>query len=484
MVVRIPSIEFTLIAVGLVLAFGYLAFRAVIWDNFVWIVAVPIIASLFLLAVHRRHTRFRPNTLDRIVIAYCIYGIGMAAIGILFLESSKFVVVKGLVHYYAPVALYFIARSYTRNSPDRPLVVTRIIWVLAALFILDFFIENYIVGHLGSGLAIPWVQNEISKMGDISARVLEQYTFERVSTVFVGGKRPGFVAATLFVTILPFLLHEVRKNRSAWHSRSWQFNTLLTTSVLGGLAFTMIRLNNKTALFAAILVLVIGLLSLRSIRKIVTVTVLLAIGLFFTYDTLYKTVQTQFFVPHAYDRAVGAQMATPFEYITNPATVVYAYRDADPYAFFFGAQLLGSDIARIRQITPTSFASSELRGTGLPIFFGFGWALIVGATLSTMLVYSLRLIKSVQFRFFGLSMIGLIVVYAADLHYPSSITHGPLEMFMVMTGVLSSLSDTSRKPSNSKVREETTEPSRSQLRQPSARTSETGRLRPRPTETA
>ena len=51
MVVRIPSIEFTLIAVGLVLAFGYLAFRAVIWDNFAWIVAVPIIASLFLLAV-------------------------------------------------------------------------------------------------------------------------------------------------------------------------------------------------------------------------------------------------------------------------------------------------------------------------------------------------------------------------------------------------------------------------------------------------
>ena len=256
---------------------------------------------------------------------------------------------------------------------------------------------------------------------------------------------------------------------------------LLSAAILGGLGFAALRLNNKTALFTAVIVLTIGLLSLRSFRKIATVSVLLAMAIFFTYGTLSDMVERQFIIP---SKSSGVDRdLTPFGYMVNPEAIRETYRAADPYSFFFGAQLLDTGSLEVRQVVLSSFASSELRAVALPIFFGFGWVLIVVVALATILLYSARLIKNERFRFFGLATLGLVIVYAADLHYPSSISHGPIEMLAVMAGVLSSLYETSRRSSEAAVAGTTTRPSPGRREHPIAGPAEPGRLRTRPTET-
>jgi hypothetical protein len=374
----------------------------------------------------------------------------MAGIGVLFLDSSPFLTAKGLVHYYAPMVLYFVARRYTHNSADRILVITKIFWILAALFVIDFFVENYIVVELKAGLSIPWVQKEVALLSDVTFQELDKLNVQKVSTVLIGGKRPGFVAAALFVIILPFLLHDIRRHAGIKKLRSWQFNLILTSLVLGGLGYAALRLDNKTALLTAVLVFAIGFVSIRSVRKLLTVSLLVAVVIFFTYRSFADIVENQFLNP--YEQLSIVEELTPFAYIINPQNIVETYQGADPYSFFFRGQLLDSTASEARLIGPNTLASSELRGVGLPIFFGAGWALIVGAALFMIFRYSLRTARTGQFKFFGMAVLGLLLVYMADMHYPSTITHGPIEILAVMGGAISSLYETVKRPAKTVIK--------------------------------
>ena len=110
MLIRLEKLELLLIILGITTAFGYLAARALLWDTFVWILVLPLIALLFILAAAKRYTSMNLNSLDRLIIAYLIYGIIMGAFGILFLTSVPFIVVKGLLHYYLPVIFSFVGK--------------------------------------------------------------------------------------------------------------------------------------------------------------------------------------------------------------------------------------------------------------------------------------------------------------------------------------------------------------------------------------
>jgi hypothetical protein len=121
--------------------------------------------------------------------------------------------------------------------------------------------------------------------------------------------------------------------------------------------------------------------------------------------------------------------------------------NADVFSYAFGSYLMGSN--SVLKIGAASFAG-ELRGLATPLSYGFGWALIVAAGLITMAKYAYTLIrtKSTESRFFevfGLAFLGLLIVYAADIHYPKWNTHGALELFMVAAGTLSSLREASRR---------------------------------------
>ena len=118
MVVRNERVELFLIAAGLAAAFFYFVLRALIFDVFAWILIVPILSGIYVLTAIPRYSRMRLNALDRTVLLYFLYGAFMAAIGVLFLEASKFLEVKVLIHYYFPVIFYFIlARCRTRVGP-------------------------------------------------------------------------------------------------------------------------------------------------------------------------------------------------------------------------------------------------------------------------------------------------------------------------------------------------------------------------------
>ena len=73
--------------------------------------------------------------------------------------------------------------------------------------------------------------------------------------------------------------------------------------------------------------------------------------------------------------------------------------------------------------------------------------LIVLAGVAVILRYSIGLSGRPQFRVFGLALLGMMVVYSSDLHYPTTITHGPIELFVIVAGSMSSLYEIRRRPS-------------------------------------
>ncbi len=77
------------------------------------------------------------------------------------------------------------------------------------------------------------------------------------------------------------------------------------------------------------------------------------------------------------------------------------------------------------------------------VFFDvFAWIIVVPIAAGLYLLTVRR--RYSQFKFFGLAFIGLVVVYGSDLHYPSSMDHGPFELFLMMAGALSSLHEIAR----------------------------------------
>ena len=405
---------------------------------------IPVVTGLYLLAVPRRYLRMRLNALDRIVLLYCVYGLVMALIGTMLLGSSQFLAIKVLVHQYAPVIFYFVARRYTQGSVRNVSNVTKLVWALAIVFIVDFAIEFYIVEVRGEGLTIPWVRHEFAGVANATTAFLERLNTERVSTLLVGGKRPGFVAAAILAILLPVVYVNRPKSAGRQWLGTWQFRSLPTLAVVLAIAVILFRLENKTAMLAASLVFVVGVLSLRSFKKTIFMAAILAVILVGSYGRVAREIRATFFTPHPQFVETGT---TPFAYITRPQGIINTYADADFHQLVFGAHLITPEAKDINQEQLGLYSRSELRAVAFPIFFGLGWMLIVLAGVAVILRYSIGLSRRPQFRVFGLALLGMMVVYSSDLHYPTTITHGPIELFVIVAGSMSSLYEIRRRPS-------------------------------------
>ena len=442
MVVRTEKFELALLAAALAAAFFYFPLRAVFFDVFAWIIVVPIVAGLYLLTVRRRYSKMRLNALDRIALSYVIYGAFMGVVAVLFLGAAEPQIVRVFVHFYLPVIIYFIARRYTLGSVGNVMNVTKLAWILAAVLLADFFVELYIVEIRESGASIPWVRQELVKnIVMMTPDIFEEYNSGRVITILNGLKKPGMAAAALFVLVLPFLYTFGDKHRQGSWFRSWLFNPAVNVVLLGALAFMAFHLQNKTAILAAALALAIGLLSLRSARSLLFTSALIAVGLLFAYGEMSSLVRSQFLT--SVEIGEFGNNTTIFAYTVDTQRIVEGYLRSDFYSFIFGVHFAGSDLANAT--SPRAFFGiTELRGTGFPIYFGFGWALLVLSAMLVAIRYATRLTRTAQFKFFGLAFIGLVVVYGSDLHYPSSLDHGPFELFLMMAGALSSLHEIAR----------------------------------------
>ena len=167
---------------------------------------------------------------------------------------------------------------------------------------------------------------------------------------------------------------------------------------------------------------------------------LLAFGILFQYDYLLDIIQFNF-------TGTAQGVPTNLQNTLTFGSVIRGYMDADIFSYAFGNYLMGSQA--VLKIGASPFAG-ELRGLGMPLSFGFGWTLIMVSGMATMARYSYFLIKTKStesqfFEVFGLAFLGLLIVYAADIHYPKWNTHGALELFMVAAGTLSSLREASRR---------------------------------------
>ena len=453
MLLRHERLEIILIGTALFISLFYLSLRAVIWDTFLWIAIAPMVAGVYLAGALHRFSRMRFNGLDWAFLLYLSYGAVVAVVAVFFLRTSQVLAAKTLIHYYSPVLFYFIARRYTYRSVGNVAIVTKLVWILAAVFIIDFFAEYYVVHVRESGMEIPWVKNELYRNPNLADTLWHDRNSQRVSTVVVSLKKAGLVSSAFFVLILPFFFYgERRRDRYRGWFSSWQFNTVLNAAALSALAFMAFEVGNKTAVLAAALALAIGLLSLRSVRKAWLMIALLSIGMLFAYGTLSDIVRSQFLTVHlfpGYDSEI-----TPFEFIADPRFVVEQYSRAGPEAFVLGAFLSSSDLAAVS--SPVSFdENSALVGLSFPLYFGFGWTLMLFAALAMTLRYSIRVARRPEFRFFGMAIVGLLIVYGSDLHYPTAISHGPLELMLVLVGALSSLHEIIRRSPDTITGDET-----------------------------
>jgi hypothetical protein len=438
--VRRQTIEFYLILAVLSFAFFYFPLRGIVWDFWIWIAIAPGVCFLYVAALGTRFLNYRLNALDKIFLLYLIYGVVITITGVQFLGFSRSLGFAGLIHFYWPSILYFLARNYTRISDRNVLNIIKVFWILAIVLIVDLSVEYYVVKVRDTPMAIPWTRVRFEKYGELSADEQEALKVDAVHSILGGRRRTGLVAVAMFSFILPFFYLRHRKRRSTETDRSFPFNSALSIAMMTILIFFAFNQNNKTAILTSISVIGVHLLLRSSRRLYLYLAAVVAFILLFQYDFISETVRY-----NLTGTADGGP--TNLERTLAFGTVVRGYLDADIFSYAFGNYILGSNA--VLKIGAAPFGG-ELRGLTMPLSFGFGWAIIIGAGLITTARYAYGLIKtrSTESRFFevfGLAFLGLLIVYAGDIHYPKWNTHGALELYMVAAGTLSSLWEASRR---------------------------------------
>ncbi len=431
------AIEYHLILAGLVFPFFYFVLRALIWDTFLWIAIVPPICALYILFNWQRYLPHKLNALDTIFLLYLLYGFILTGFGVTFLGYSLKLGVEILIHFYSPVVLYFVARNYTRNSPSNVFLLTKLIWILAVVLAVDVFIEYYIVEVNFNPLAVPWVALEINKIPAMTPEIWNALKFGQTISFLTSRKHTGVLAIALFAFIVPFLNSKRNPNKSV----SWQFWPLVNYPILVSLVLVAYIARNRNALLAGFVFLVITLISLRS-SKLLLLVGGLAVLTFLHYDELSYLVRTTFLMHH-YPPGYGFS-STTFGYIVDPQSLIDGYKALPLHRYIFGSLALPSEGEA--GVFSTTFGS-ELRIFLYPTIFGMGWVILLLAAWTTLVKYCYTLIKSNSFKVFGFAFLGFLFIYTSDVHYPTFMRHGTLELFLVLAAGLSSLRDIEREPS-------------------------------------
>ena len=431
--------EFYLIVVALAFPFLYFVFRALIWDTFIWIMVVPVACYLYAFALRLQGMRFlnyHLNSLDKIFLLYLTHGVVITFIGVVIMGYGTRLGITPFIHYYLPTVIYFVARSYTKSSGGNVFGLAKIMWVLAIILIVDVFVEYYIVEVKELPLSIPWVRLEADKIPNMTPEIWHELSFGKVLSILSGRKITGMVAISLFAFILPFFY--VRKSRlrqSGWQ-RSVIFNSALNAVILASLLICAFIALNKTAIMASLVVVAIGLIYTRSFKLLALLSIVSLIGAAVSHEFLWQLIQHNFIREFAFGDP------------ENPKTVlehtIGLDRIRDGYLNIELSRLILGTYGAPTELQSNFFISTfttELRAFIYPSVFGLGWALIVSAGLIVMVRYSYALIKTPNAKLLGLAFLGLLIIFATDLHYPSFIVHGPLELLFVTAGGLASLRD-------------------------------------------
>ena len=129
--------------------------------------------------------------------------------------------------------------------------------------------------------------------------------------------------------------------------------------------------------------------------------------------------------------------STVFNYIFDLNPLIIGYKGHHFYDYIFGKYI----ISGYHSSHPFTLFATELRIFSTPLYFGLFWTIIVLLIGFYILVICIILIKSKKYqvyKYLGFSFLGFFLIYFFDIHYPVFIRHGPIELFFIMSGTLSS----------------------------------------------
>ena len=443
MKINTVSLEYSLLAASLIFAFLYFVFRALVWDQFIWIIIAPAIGFAYAAAIGGKILPNPSNSLDKIIKWYLIYGIVITVVVVFALSYGYGLGIKYFIHYYAPAILYFIARKYTSSSSAHIANLTALIWIIAIVFIVDVSVEYYVTVVLEKPLSIPWKKTvvlgsseygieywEDVQMGyTVAPQSWTRQSWGLVHSIMKGRKATGMVAVVLFVFILPY--YSVRKSRTNdGPNQRWRFNIALNIAILTALIWVAYIAMNKVDIGAGILVLGLVYFLTRTVKLGVFIGLLVFLGAV-TFQSLIFNVWEHAVLVDTYDFGYG-KTQTPFQRTTDLGPIIRGYADTPIDILIVGHY----------QREPWRGIFDEARQTnmalGYPARFGIMWGIIVLAGFFIVARYCLALIREGRFTALGLACLGVLLVYAADIHDPSSVRHGPFELAFILAGTLAS----------------------------------------------
>lgn len=433
--VRFDTFEYFLIKGTLIFSFFYFVLRFLLFDNFLWLIVFPLICFSYILLYSERFTFNGFNSLDKIVYIYILFGFLMTILGLYI--SNKLIIIQVFVHYYLPAIIYFISRKYTSYSLFNFFKVIQVIWLLAVILIIDVLIEGILYKNNLSSL-LPWAY--LGEKGIVKYSI-EWYGlgFNRVGSILTSSKTVEMVLASLFCFLFPFSMNykTFNKHNLKLFINKWNKNRSINIMILFLIpvcSIGILKLSNKTALISILVVLLLYSIRKISIKSLLlTLSVIVAVA--FIYQDFLIDVYTANFITVHYKFGFLGGKTVP-EYIFNFPLIIEGYKGHYFFDYIFGKYLASG----VSSSYPFAFFT-ELRLFSTPLYFGLIWTSIV-ITMGILVVkYCFKLIntrKSSYLSYLGLSFIGFYLIYFFDIHYPVFIRHGPIELFFILTGALSS----------------------------------------------
>ena len=383
-----------------------------------------------------RYLKMPLNAVDVAMLFYFIFGITITTLGVVVFSSENKLVLQAFLHYYLPAVFYFVAKSAFIREPttaDGKLIKLGI--VIALVWSLNFFGEYYVVWILKQPLSIPWVDVYLDRLKIFSPDADITFNHLIVRTVLVGNpKIVGLFSAVLFVLLLPGFF-EIAKNMK-------DKNNYLKCVLIGALLCVLLYIQlyysnamNKTVFLSMVVVAIYIALRSINIYKAVTLLVLVTVILGFVFSNNFKEsfqtyttpIKTSIYQPNA-EGSLKLLLKT-FEHFEESRS------DSDWEDF-----LIGSYNSRDTEVMYQGVGDGmELRVLLLPGYFGLVWTSLLLFILIGLGRYAYKISVIPMYKTFGLMVLGLILIVGTDIHYPTFIRHGPLEVLMIVSGCLSTV---------------------------------------------
>jgi len=435
--------EFYLILGTLFFAFFYFALRSIAFNNFIWIIIFPYLSSIYILSSNKKLSFSNFNGLDKMIYIYLFYGLFITCLGV-FTTGFSTTPVEVFFHYYFPCIIYFVSRIYTARSISNFFKVLQTLWFIVLFLIADVLIE-WILYNNGLSAFIPWVSFEAQNIIKFSSAWYE-LGFDRIGSILTSSKTTEMVFASLLAFIFPFIMINNSKDKKYYkiYFMKWTQNNFINILILFSVFFcwiVILKLSNKTAFLSLILVLIFFSIKKISIKSALLVSITFVSFAFLFYELFAELIKINFLDSNYY--ALGRlgyyKSETVFNHIFNFSLIYDGYINNSFFDYIFGKYI----ITGIASSYPFAFPT-ELRLFSTPLYFGFIWTIVVIGIISFIITYCFKLInykKHSYLSYLGLSFISFYLIYFFDIHYPVFIRHGPIELFFIMTGALSSIFD-------------------------------------------